>query len=148
MRNPLSKLALVLTTILMLLFAMQLSAQQPSPPSTGSPTPATNPAPVVQPDADHPARIGGPITPPEVTFSVKPQIPESARQAKFHGTVKVYCWVDENGNPSHVRVVNGVGMGLDEKAVEAVRQYKFKPATQNGKPVKVDLYIDVNFQIF
>jgi hypothetical protein len=42
----------------------------------------------------------------------------------------------------------GVGMGLDEKAVEAVRQYKFKPALQNGKPVPVDLYIDVNFQIF
>jgi protein TonB len=47
-----------------------------------------------------------------------------------------------------VRVVRGVGMGLDEKAVEAVRQYKFKPAMQNGKPVPVDLYIDVNFQIF
>jgi protein TonB len=39
-------------------------------------------------------------------------------------------------------------MGLDEKAVEAVRQYKFKPATEGGKPVKVDLTIDVNFQIF
>ena len=57
-------------------------------------------------------------------------------------------WVDENGNPSHVKVVRGVGMGLDEKAIEAVRQYKFKPAMQNGKPVKVDLYVDVNFQIF
>jgi protein TonB len=39
-------------------------------------------------------------------------------------------------------------MGLDEKAVEAVRQYKFKPATKDGKPVKVELSIDVNFQIF
>jgi protein TonB len=44
--------------------------------------------------------------------------------------------------------VRGVGMGLDEKAVEAVRQYKFKPATRDGKPVKVDLYVDVNFNIF
>ena len=62
--------------------------------------------------------------------------------------MQVYLIVDQQGNPTHVRVVRGVGMGLDEKAVEAVRQYKFKPAMQNGKPVPVDLYIDVNFQIF
>jgi len=60
----------------------------------------------------------------------------------------VYLIVDEKGMPTHVRVVRGVGMGLDEKAVEAVRQYRFKPGTKDGKPVPVDLYIDVNFQIF
>ena len=57
-------------------------------------------------------------------------------------------WVDKDGNPSHVRVVRGAGHGLDEKAVEAVRQYRFKPATKDGEPVMVDLYIDVKFQIF
>ena len=41
-----------------------------------------------------------------------------------------------------------VGMGLDEKAVEAVKQYKFKPAMEGGKPVTVELNIEVNFQIF
>jgi protein TonB len=92
--------------------------------------------------------IGGSVKPPSVLSSVDPEFSEEARKAKFSGNVQVYLWVDENGNPSHVRVVRGVGMGLDEKAVEAVRQYKFKPAMQNGKPVKVDLYIDVNFQIF
>jgi protein TonB len=55
--------------------------------------------------------------------------------------------VDENGNPTHVHVARGVGMGLDEKAVEAVRQYKFKPGMKDGKPVKVELAIEVNFQI-
>ncbi len=92
--------------------------------------------------------IGGSVRPPVLTFSVDPEFSEEARKAKFSGNVEVYLWVDENGNPSHVKVVRGVGMGLDEKAVEAVRQYKFKPALQNGKPVKVDLYVDVNFQIF
>jgi protein TonB len=92
--------------------------------------------------------IGGSVRPPEVLHSVEPEFSEEARKAKFSGNVQVYLIVDENGNPSHVRVVRGVGMGLDEKAVEAVRQYKFKPAMQNGKPVKVDLYIEVNFQIF
>jgi protein TonB len=95
-----------------------------------------------------PMHIGGSVRPPSVLYSVEPEFSEEARKAKFSGNVQVYLWVDEQGNPSHVRVVRGVGMGLDEKAVEAVRQYKFKPAMQNGKPVKVDLYIDVNFQIF
>ena len=92
--------------------------------------------------------IGGSVRPPSVLYSVEPEFSEEARKAKFSGNVQVYLWVDENGLPSHVRVVRGVGMGLDEKAIEAVRQYKFKPAMMNGKPVKVDLYIDVNFQIF
>jgi protein TonB len=95
-----------------------------------------------------PMHIGGSIRPPVVLTSVDPEFSEEARKAKFSGNVQVYLWVDEQGNPSHVKVIRGVGMGLDEKAVEAVRQYKFKPAMQNGKPVKVDLYIDVNFQIF
>lgn len=95
-----------------------------------------------------PMHIGGSVRPPSVLYSVEPEFSEEARKAKFSGNVQVYLWVDENGNPSHVRVVRGVGMGLDEKAIDAVRQYKFKPAMQNGKPVKVDLYIDVNFQIF
>jgi protein TonB len=47
-----------------------------------------------------------------------------------------------------VRVLRGVGMGLDEKAVEAVKQYKFRPAMENGKPVLVELNVEVNFQIF
>ncbi|MEO7027975.1 MAG: TonB family protein [Acidobacteriaceae bacterium] len=95
-----------------------------------------------------PMHVGGSVRAPSVLYSVEPEFSEEARKAKFSGNVQVYLWVDENGNPSHVKVVRGVGMGLDEKAVEAVRQYKFKPALQNGKPVKVDLYIDVNFQIF
>ncbi|HEY4354196.1 MAG TPA: energy transducer TonB [Acidobacteriaceae bacterium] len=92
--------------------------------------------------------VGGGIKAPIVIYQVEPEFSEEARKAKFSGNVEVYLWVDEQGNPSHIRVARGVGMGLDEKAVEAVRQYKFKPAMQNGKPVKVDLYIDVNFQIF
>lgn len=92
--------------------------------------------------------IGGGVSKPVVLYSVEPEFSEEARKAKFSGNVEVYLWVDTNGRPSHIRVVRGVGMGLDEKAVEAVRQYKFKPAMKDGKPVMVDLYIDVNFQIF
>ena len=56
--------------------------------------------------------------------------------------------VDQQGRPQNVHVIRGVGMGLDEKAREAVMQYKFKPAMEGGKPVAVELNIEVNFQIF
>ncbi len=54
----------------------------------------------------------------------------------------------ENGSTSHIEIVKPVGLGLDEEAVKAVEQYEFVPAMQNGKPVKVDLFIDINFTIF
>ena len=94
-----------------------------------------------------PMHIGGGVSKPVITYQPEAEFSEEARKAKFSGNVEVYLWVDESGSPSHIRVVRGVGMGLDEKAIEAVRQYKFKPAMKDGKPVKVDLYIDVNFQI-
>ncbi len=95
-----------------------------------------------------PRRIGGGVSAPVLIFSVEPEFSEEARKAKVAGNVLVNLYVDTNGNPSHVRVIRGVGMGLDEKAVEAVRQYKFKPAMENGKPVLVELNVEVNFQIF
>jgi protein TonB len=95
-----------------------------------------------------PRRIGGGVSAPKVIYQVEPEFSEEARKAKVAGNVLVNLWVDTNGNPSHVHVIRGVGMGLDEKAVEAVRQYKFKPAMENGKPVLVELNIEVNFQIF
>jgi len=91
--------------------------------------------------------IGGGVSRPIVLYQVEPEFSEEARKAKFSGSVTVYLYIEPDGTPSHVRVVQGVGMGLDEKAVEAVRQYRFKPAMKDGKPVRVDLYVAVNFQI-
>lgn len=95
-----------------------------------------------------PRRIGGGVSAPQLIYQVEPEFSEEARKAKFAGNVLVNLWVDTNGMPSHIRVIRPVGMGLDEKAVEAVRQYRFKPAMENGKPVLVELNVEVNFQIF
>jgi protein TonB len=95
-----------------------------------------------------PKRIGGGISSPIPIYTVEPEFSEEARKAKVAGNVLVNLWVGTDGLPSHVHVIRGVGMGLDEKAVEAVRQYRFKPAMENGKPVLVELNIEVNFQIF
>jgi periplasmic protein TonB len=95
-----------------------------------------------------PKRIGGGISSPIPIYTVEPEFSEEARKAKVAGNVLVNLWVGTDGLPSHVHVIRGVGMGLDEKAIEAVRQYRFKPAMENGKPVLVELNIEVNFQIF
>jgi periplasmic protein TonB len=93
-------------------------------------------------------RIGGGVSPPVVLFAPEPEFSEEARKAKVAGNVLVYLQVDATGKPTHVRVLRGIGLGLDEKAMEAVRQYKFKPAMENGKPVIVEMNVEVNFQIF
>jgi periplasmic protein TonB len=92
--------------------------------------------------------IGGGVSAPILTFSVEPEFSEEARKAKQAGNVLVELIVDQQGRPQNVHVIRPVGMGLDEKAVEAVKQYKFKPAMEAGKPVAVKLDVDVEFQIF
>jgi protein TonB len=93
-------------------------------------------------------RIGGGVSAPEVLFQPEPEFSEEARKAKVAGNVLVYLIVDTNGNPKNVHVIRGIGMGLDEKAMDAVRKYKFRPAMENGKAVPVEMQIEVNFQIF
>jgi protein TonB len=93
-------------------------------------------------------RPGGGVSNPVVLFAPEPEFSEEARKAKVAGNVLVYLQVDTNGHPIHVRVIRGIGMGLDEKAVEAVRQYRFKPAMEDGHPVTVEMNVEVNFQIF
>ena len=93
-------------------------------------------------------RIGGGVSQPVLVYQVEPEFSEEARKAKFMGVVLVNLIVDSKGNPQNVHILRGVGMGLDEKAIEAVRQYKFKPAMEGGKPVPVELNVEVNFQIF
>ena len=93
-------------------------------------------------------KIGGGVSAPVLQYAPEPEFSEEARKAKAAGNVLVNLIVDQNGRPQNVHVLRGVGMGLDEKAMEAVRLYKFKPAMENGKPVAVELNVEVNFQIF
>ena len=88
-------------------------------------------------------KVGGDVSAPVLLHSVEPERPEG--NANVSGTVQVTLRVDRNGNPSHVRVTRGLGMGLDEKAVMAVRQYKYKPAMKDGTPVMVELNVEVKF---
>ncbi len=93
-------------------------------------------------------RIGGRVSAPVALYTPEPEFSEEARKAKISGNVLVYLQVDEQGRPSHVRILRGLGMGLDEKAVAAVQQYRFKPAQEGGHAVRVEMNVDVYFQIF
>jgi len=87
------------------------------------------------------------LKPPVVINTVPPQFSEEARKAHFNGVVDVSTVVDKEGLPTEVRVVKSAGMGLDEKAVEAVSQYRFQPATLHGKPVAARITIEVIFHL-
>ena len=93
-------------------------------------------------------QIGGDVSAPQLIYQVEPEFSEEARKAKFQGEVLVHLIVDATGRPTQVRVIRPVGMGLDEKAREAVAQYKFRPARKGGQAVPVELNVAVNFQIF
>lgn len=100
------------------------------------------------PQAEHAYRIGGTVRPPAILHTAEPEFSEVARRLKFSGNSIVSMRVNENGDPDCLRVVRPAGMGLDEKALQAVAQYKFRPATKDGTPVRVQMDVDVNFQIF
>jgi len=91
--------------------------------------------------------VGGGVSAPTVISRVEPEFTEEARQANFQGNVAIQLIVDQQGNPQNIHVVRRLGMGLDEKAVEAVRQYRFHPATYQGHPVAVQIVIDVDFHL-
>ena len=91
---------------------------------------------------------GGGVSNPVLIYAPDPEFSDEARRAKYQGVCVVGLIVDSQGNPQRVRIVRPLGMGLDEKALEAVRQYKFKPAVFNGKPVPVEINIEVNFRIY
>ena len=92
--------------------------------------------------------VGGGVSPPVLIYSVDAEFSDEARRAKYQGVSVVSLIVDAHGLPQRIRVVRKLGMGLDEKAVEAVRQYKFKPSMLQGKAVPVEITIEVNFHIY
>ncbi len=94
-------------------------------------------------------QIGGGVSAPVPLNSVEAEFSDEARRAKYQGVCLISMIVDTNGMPQNPRVVRALGMGLDEKALEAVRKYRFKPAMKDGKtPVPVMITVEVNFRLY
>jgi TonB family protein len=92
--------------------------------------------------------VGGDVTPPKLIYAPDPEFTEAARRAKYQGVCVISTVVNAQGNPTQVQVERRLGMGLDKKAVEAVKQYRFTPAMRLGSPVAVQVRIEVNFRSF
>jgi len=93
-------------------------------------------------------RVGGGVSAPKAIYSPDPEYSEEARKAKYQGTCTLSLIVGPDGKPRDIHVARSLGLGLDEKAIEAVNQWKFEPAQKDGKPVSVAINVEVTFRLY
>jgi TonB family protein len=93
-------------------------------------------------------RIGGGVTAPKAIYAPDPEYSEEARKAKYQGTVVLSLIVGADGVPRDIKVARSVGLGLDEKAIETVKTWKFEPGTKDHKPVATYATIEVAFHLY
>ncbi len=93
-------------------------------------------------------KVGGGISAPQPLATPDPEYTEQARLAKTQGTCVLWLIVDDQGHPRDIRVVRGLGMGLDAKAIDAVKQWRFQPAMKDGRPVNVQISVEVGFKLY
>ncbi|HYW37989.1 MAG TPA: energy transducer TonB [Terriglobales bacterium] len=93
-------------------------------------------------------RVGGGVSAPKEIYAPEPEYSEEARKVKHMGTVVLQLVVGSDGNPRDIRVVRTLGLGLDEKAIEAVRRWRFEPAKKDGKPVAALVSVEVDFHLY
>ena len=136
-----------------LLFAVLLSqcsfsafGQSPNASSSGESSSSKPAAPV--PDEKGIYKVGGPVSAPKLIHYVDPKYSGEARRAKFSGSCVVALIVDTEGKPRDIHIIQSVGKGLDENAIKAIQQYRFKPAMYNGKPVPVEIKVEARFSIY
>jgi protein TonB len=96
---------------------------------------------------DEPLRVGGDVKAPVLTTRAEPTYPEAARKARMEGVVILEAIITAEGNVEDVRVLKSVNPLLDASAVRAVQQWKYKPATLNGRAVRVYLTVTVTFRL-
>jgi TonB family protein len=92
-------------------------------------------------------RVGGEVSAPILVSKTEPEYSEEARKAKYSGTVLLSLVVDANGLPRDIKVVRPLGLGLDEKAIEAVQKWRFRAGMKGGHPVATAATIEVSFRL-
>jgi periplasmic protein TonB len=93
-------------------------------------------------------RVGGGVLAPRPIATPDPEYTDEARRAKYQGTCVLGMIVGPDGKPRDIRVQRSIGMGLDKKAIEAVQQWRFNPATKDGQPVAVQISVEVSFKLY
>lgn len=104
-------------------------------------------APPPPPEPEGPMIVGGEVSKPVKISAPQPSYTELARRTRIQGAVVVQAVIDKQGDVTDVKVLKGLSMGLTEEAINAIRQWKFKPATLRGKPVDVYYNLTINFRL-
>ena len=94
--------------------------------------------------------MGGGVSAPALLYKVEPEYSEEARKAKYQGTVVLYVEVDTSGKARNLRVLRSLGLGLDEKAIEAVQKWRFRPgqsAHQRPAILKLETMVGGRLQV-
>jgi len=87
------------------------------------------------------------LTAPVLLYKAEPEYSDEARKAKLQGSVQLLIEIDEHGTPRNIGIRQGLGLGLDEKAIESVKRWRFRPATRNGHPIPSNALIEVFFRL-
>jgi TonB family protein len=93
-------------------------------------------------------RVGGGVSAPRAVFSPDPEYSEEARKAKYQGVCVLWLVVGPDGRPRDIQVKRSLGLGLDEKAIQAVNSWRFEPGMKDGKPVAVQISVEVDFRLY
>ncbi len=116
-------------------------------PASASASPSPDPRPNKN-EKEKIFKVGGDVVAPVPIYKPEPGYTPEAKKAKLEGTVLMWLTIDASGNVRDVRVQRALGGGLTESAVNTVRTWKFKPATKRGKPVPVEVMVEVTFKFF
>jgi TonB family protein len=90
----------------------------------------------------------GGMSPPHIAYQSDPEYSDEARKAKHQGTIVLSLAVDASGAPKDLQIVRPLGLGLDEKSIESVSKWTFRPARKDGEPVSVLINVEVNFRLY
>ena len=112
------------------------------------PLPAISQSPDPVPSQQTVRKVGGDVVPPTLTYQVEPKYPRPMLGRPRTSHVVLGLIVDAQGLPTKIHVIATGGSDFDKNAIKAVEQYRFGPATENGKPVPVEVNIDVQFRVY
>jgi len=148
--------AAAVLAVVAILAALWLPLQTAAVPLPDPPQSQVKPPPPPQPSARRPAkkppakvyRAGNGVIAPVLLHKVEPQDAQEAKDRKIEGSVVLYAEITPEGRVDTVKVTTSLDPGLDANAIAALRKWKFKPGTKDGKPVTVAATIEVMFRLF